>query len=79
MWIKESQAELEALARDNFKKAHCKVFEGHPNHGILDYANEMGIDCIIMASHKPGLQDYLIGSTAARVVRHAKCAVHVIR
>ncbi len=78
-WIKESQTELEGLARDNYPKAQCKVFEGHPNQGILDYANEMEIDCIVMASHKPGLQDYLIGSTAARVVRHAKCAVHIVR
>ena len=78
-WIKEARSELKGLANDNFPKANCEVFEGNPHHGILDYAKEMEIDCIVMASHKPGLQDYLIGSTAARVVRHAKCAVHIIR
>ena len=78
-WIKESQTALEGLARDNFPNALCKVLEGHPNHGILDYANKMEADCIVIASHKPGIQDYFLGSTAARVVRHAKCAVHVIR
>ena len=46
---------------------------------ILDYANEKHIDCIVIASHKPGLRDYFLGATAARVVRHAKCSVHVLR
>ncbi|MBT8411941.1 MAG: universal stress protein, partial [Octadecabacter sp.] len=44
-----------------------------------DFATDNSIDCIIMASHQPGLEDYFLGSTAARVVRHAKCSVHVIR
>lgn len=78
-WIKKSLAELKGLARDNCPKARCEVFEGNPNHSILNYANEMEIDCIVMASHKPGLQDYLIGSTASRVVGHANCSVLIIR
>jgi len=52
---------------------------GHVSHGILDFADRHGVDCIVIASHRPGLQDYLIGSTAARIVRHAGCAVHVLR
>ncbi len=55
------------------------VVTGHAGQRIVDYAQEHEIDCIVIASHRPGLQDYLIGSTAARVVRHAACAVHVIR
>ncbi|MEP4424264.1 MAG: universal stress protein, partial [Nitratireductor sp.] len=47
--------------------------------GILAVAKEKQADVIVIASHKPGLQDYLIGSTAARVVRHAACSVHVMR
>ena len=46
---------------------------------FIDFAAEMWVDCIIMGSHKPGLIDFLLGSTAARVVRHAPCAVHVLR
>ncbi|MBV7378133.1 universal stress protein [Maritimibacter dapengensis] len=56
-----------------------KVVEGHAAHTIVDYASENGVDCIVVASHRPGVQDYFLGSTAARVVRHAKCAVHVVR
>jgi nucleotide-binding universal stress UspA family protein len=55
------------------------VVSGHPGSTIVDYADDHDIDCIIIASHRPGLQDYFLGSTAGRVVRHAKCAVHVIR
>ncbi len=55
------------------------VVQGHAARTILKYAEEHGADCIIIASHRPGLQDYLLGSTAGRVVRHAPCAVHVVR
>ena len=52
---------------------------GHSARTILDYAEGHGVDCIVIASHRPGLQDYFLGSTAGRVVRHAPCAVHVVR
>ncbi|SMX31557.1 universal stress protein [Actibacterium lipolyticum] len=55
------------------------VVTGHAGRTIVDYAEEHGADCIVIASHRPGLQDYFLGSTAARVVRHAGCAVHVVR
>ena len=55
------------------------VITGHAGRSIVDFADDNAKDCIVMASHRPGLQDYLLGSTAARVVRHANCAVHVIR
>jgi nucleotide-binding universal stress UspA family protein len=34
---------------------------------------------IVLASHRPELKDYLLGPNAARVVRHAKCSVLVVR
>ena len=55
------------------------VATGHPGRGIIDYAEANGVDCIVIASHTPGLADYFLGGTAARVVRHAPCAVHVLR
>ncbi len=55
------------------------VITGHSGASIVDYANESGSDLIIIASHRPGMSDYFLGSTAQHVVRHAKCAVHVIR
>ncbi len=46
---------------------------------ITEYANTHGADCIVIASHQPGMKDFFLGSTAARVVRHAHCTVHVLR
>ena len=53
--------------------------EGRSYRTIVEYAENNGIDCIVMGSHKPGLRDFFLGSTAARVVRHAPCPVHVYR
>lgn len=78
----KTRAEVEAgLKADLGGVANVKpvVIEGHSARGILDYAEEHGVDCIVMASHRPDITDYFLGSTAARVVRHAKCAVHVLR
>ncbi|WP_420406684.1 universal stress protein [Hoeflea sp.] len=55
------------------------VVTGNPGAKIVEYASDHDIDCIVIASHRPGLTDYFLGSTASRVVRHAKCAVHVLR
>ena len=55
------------------------VVEGHSARTILDFSKKHQKDCIVITSHRPGMQDLFIGSTAARVVRHAQCAVHVIR
>ncbi|MEO1638841.1 MAG: universal stress protein [Pseudomonadota bacterium] len=56
-----------------------KVVSGHSGRTIIDVANDMRADCIVMGSHKPGLIDYFLGSTASRVTQHAPCAVHVAR
>lgn len=58
---------------------HAEVRSGTPANAILAAASEAKVDLIIVGSHKPGLQDYFLGSTAARVVRHADCSVLVSR
>lgn len=55
------------------------VSQGTIYQEILDCAEQIGADLIVMASHRPELQDYLIGPNAARVVRHANCSVLVVR
>lgn len=55
------------------------VITGHSGTSILEYADNIECDLIILASHRPGVSDYFLGSTAHHVVRHAKCAVHVVR
>ncbi len=46
---------------------------------ILAHADKIGVDLIIVASHKPNVGDFLLGTTAARIVRHASCSALVIR
>lgn len=77
--LQVSQDELNAVAQAASIKTEVDVRVGHPYHTILEVAEEKKADLIIIASHQPGLQDYLLGSTAAKVVRHAKCSVMVIR
>lgn len=60
-------------------KADIVVREGNPAADILDFAEDTGVDMIVMSSHDPGIADYLLGSVAARVVRHAHCSVLVVR
>jgi universal stress protein F len=56
-----------------------EVRHGPASGQILQAAEDSGADLIMIASHKPGLRDYFIGSTAARVIRHATCSVLVER
>lgn len=79
--IETSHSDLKATAENYGLGDTCEIFvrEGNPAAEILDFANESGIDLIVMQSHDPGLADYLLGSVAARVVRHAHCSVLVVR
>ena len=70
--------ELASLAAE-LPNAKAIVIQGHSGRSILDWAEVNKPDLIIMASHRPGMQDLLLGSTASQVVRHAACAVHVVR
>lgn len=54
--------------------AHGTIYEE-----ILNFAKEHKIDMIVMASHRPKLQDYLLGPNSSHVVRHANCSVTVVR
>ena len=68
-WIKESGVEAEIEVRH----------DGSSYHNIIESAKENEADLILIDSHKPGLADYLLGSTAGKVVRHAPCSVLVER
>ncbi len=76
----EAAVELRAMIdpQDDLRVAH-EVRHGAASGQIIQAAEDSGADLIMIASHKPGLRDYFIGSTAARVIRHAKCSVLVER
>jgi universal stress protein F len=48
-------------------------------HEILAEAAEWRADLIVIGSHRPVVTDYLLGSNAKTIVRHALCSVLVVR
>jgi nucleotide-binding universal stress UspA family protein len=82
MASKRAEEELAALvARMGAaaERATTAIRFGGTYQEILAHAEKIGADLIVIGSHKPDVTDYLLGSTAARVVRHANCSVYVVR
>jgi nucleotide-binding universal stress UspA family protein len=46
---------------------------------VLDEAREWGADLIVVSAHQPSMATYLLGSNAAKIVRHATCTTLVVR
>ena len=68
-----------ALVDDNGPiKTH--VTEGHADMAILQAADELDTDLIVIASHDMSrLEQVLLGSVTARVMRRAACPVLIVR
>jgi len=77
--IEDARERLQETVAGSGISAEIEVRSGHPATTILECAKDRNADLIVIASHRPGFGDFLIGSTAARVVRHAQCSVHVVR
>ena len=81
-----NEKEVETAARQALverigpqEDAQAVVLRGHPGRTVIEYAGSIGADCIIAGSHKPNLSDFFLGSTAARIMRYARCSVHILR
>ncbi len=79
---KSSAEALEEVASRNGLASGS--YELQTSHGqiydkIIEAAEKGGVDLIVIASHQPDLSNYLLGSTAGKVVRHAHCSVLVVR
>ena len=57
------------------------VAQGTIYQEIIKARTNLGdaVDLIVLASHRPELEDYLIGPNAARVLRHSRVSVLVVR
>jgi nucleotide-binding universal stress UspA family protein len=54
--------------------------EGYPPDTIIDLADEVSADLIALGTHgRTGLAHLLLGSTAERVVQHARCPVLTVK
>lgn len=63
-----------------YKDIERIVLKGIPDDEILKFAEQNQIDLIVIGTHgRKGLDRVLFGSTAAKVVRNAKCPVLTVR
>jgi universal stress protein G len=63
-------------------RVSATVRQGGVYQEILEEANAMKADLIVMTSHRPqrpAVRTYFLGSNAGHVVRYAKCSVLVVR
>jgi nucleotide-binding universal stress UspA family protein len=80
--FKEAKAALKKEIQKHAKNPDAikrVVIQGSIYDEIINAANKLDCSLIIMEAHSPDLKDYLLGPNAARVVRHAKQSVYVIR
>jgi universal stress protein F len=69
----------QALGPDASGQVTHIISHGTAYDEILSAAAKHEATLIVMGAHSPNFQDYLIGPNAARVVRHSKCSVLVVR
>jgi len=76
-------AELEPIAerlRGQGFDTSVELREGDPARSLIELAGVHDVDLVAMATHaRSGLSQWLLGSTARRVVQHAPCPVLAVR
>ena len=80
--LDEAKAKLSEFIKSNIPqdiKVQKIVAVGTVYQEIINTAVHIEADLIVMNSHRPELKDYLLGPNTARVVRHGKTSVHVVR
>ena len=76
-WILEEAAEI---AAERGREIETVRVNDRPARAVVDYAEEEGIDQIVIGSHgRTGVSRVLLGSVAEKVVRRSPCPVTVVR
>lgn len=69
-----------AEAQKKGVKFTSKMLHGHIGETLVKYANDGGVDLIVMGSHgRSAVGRLLLGSVSNYVVKHAKCPVLIVR
>lgn len=74
-----AEKELAAAVAQSGLEGHQHVLSGTVYDSVISQASKLQADLIIIGAHQPELSDYLLGPNAARVVRHSKQSVLVLR
>ena len=77
--VKNAEKALSEMAAGEGGPCDAQVLTGNTNRTIVEQASKVDADLIVIGSHRPGLQDYLLGSTAGWVVRHCDRSILVVR
>ncbi|MBO9541937.1 universal stress protein [bacterium] len=57
-----------------------KVAEGDPASVILDVAEQLKVDLVVVGSHgRTGLVRFFLGSVSSRIASHAPCSVLIVK
>jgi nucleotide-binding universal stress UspA family protein len=76
---KETGKEVEKLGEEAGVKVEFQIKEGNPSNEILDFAVKSKADIIVIgAVGRTGLDKFLLGSVAEKVVRNSKIPVLLI-
>jgi nucleotide-binding universal stress UspA family protein len=77
----DAQARLEGLVATAIGDASCgvEIAAGTIAGGILEIAERIAADLIVLVSHQPSARDYFLGANAIRVARRAPCSVLITR
>lgn len=81
-YLRTARSRLKKLISEKAPAGHTADIHVAPGRSyamIIEAAEDIKADLIIISAHKPAMKDYLLGSTAARVVRHGTCSVLVLR
>ena len=81
LMLDNAQTQLAILAKQlsGITGIQIEVGTGSIWRSIVEVASQAKADLIILASHRPAIKDYLLGTNAVSVVRYAPCSVMVVR
>jgi len=80
--MKEVARQLKSYITDNIPddiEINAVVMEGNPAELILNQAKKDNSDLIVISSYNIEANHLLLGSCAAKVVRHSNCSVTVVK
>jgi len=85
-WIKDQKDKYEEQLKSLITKyipneisVSTHVSRGAIYDRVINFANENKADLIIISAVRPQIRDYMLGSNASKIVRHAGVSVLVVR
>lgn len=78
----EAFANDEASARGHMTTSHTLISHDPAidlDHDLLKARKALGADLVVMASHVPGIADFLFPSHGGRMAKHAGVSVMIVR